>query len=78
MFPKNIKYLIQEGENFVKRTKTDGSFVFNPDDIGKKMDFKVATHIEPMGLQEVNRIDITIGLHAFVEYWQENQRACGF
>lgn len=52
--------LITEGEKLLSEQNNDGSFAFNPDDIGKD-DFKVATSfIEPMGLQGETPLDITI------------------
>ncbi len=57
---KSKEAAIQEGEQWLKEQKADGSFVFNPDAI-EKDDFKVATSfIEPMGLQGETALDITI------------------
>lgn len=52
--------LMEEGEQLLEEQKEDGSFVFNPENIGKD-DFKVATtFIEPMGLEGETALDITI------------------
>jgi len=52
--------LIKEGERLLSEQKENGSFVFNPEDIGKD-DFKVATtFIEPMGLKGETALDITV------------------
>lgn len=50
----------ERGEKLLAEQNEDGSFAFNPDDIGKD-DFKVATSfIEPMGLRGETALDITI------------------
>ena len=57
---KDQKERINEGEKLMAEQKPDGSFVFNPDVIGKD-DFKVATtFIEPMGLRGETALDVTI------------------
>ncbi|RKN78675.1 hypothetical protein D7Z94_20990 [Ulvibacterium marinum] len=57
---KSKNELINEGEKLLTEQKPDGSFVFNPDVIGKD-DFKVATtFIEPMGLRGETALDVTI------------------
>lgn len=57
---KSKSNLIGEGERLLAEQKADGSFVFNPENIGKD-DFKVATtFIEPMGLEGETALDITI------------------
>ncbi|RED98348.1 glycoside hydrolase family 88 protein [Marinoscillum furvescens] len=51
---------IKRGEALLSEQNEDGSFPFNPNDIGKD-DFKVATSfIEPMGLRGETALDITI------------------
>lgn len=51
---------VERGERLLAEQNQDGSFAFNPDDIGKD-DFKVATSfIEPMGLRGETALDITI------------------
>ncbi len=51
---------IASAEKLLSDQNPDGSFPFNPDDIGKD-DFKVATSfIEPMGLRGETALDITI------------------
>ncbi|MFY0651762.1 MAG: hypothetical protein JXQ96_06995 [Cyclobacteriaceae bacterium] len=50
----------KRGEKLLAEQNEDGSFPFNPDDVGKD-DFKVATSfIEPMGLRGDTPLDITI------------------
>ncbi|MEM8765346.1 MAG: hypothetical protein AAGD88_16115, partial [Bacteroidota bacterium] len=57
---KSKSELINEGEKLLTEQKPDGSFVFDPDVIGKD-DFKVATtFIEPMGLRGETALDVTI------------------
>ncbi|TVZ14939.1 hypothetical protein JM81_1156 [Maribacter sp. MAR_2009_72] len=57
---KTQNELIKKGNRLLTEQKSDGSFVFNPDDIDKD-DFKVATtFIEPMGLRGETALDITI------------------
>jgi hypothetical protein len=52
--------LIHQGEKILTEQQKDGSFLFNPDMVGKD-DFKVATSfIEPMGLTGETALEITI------------------
>jgi len=79
MFPKQNNLLFEEGE-FVKE-QTGGSFVFNPDDIEKKMTFL------RLALPLLNQWCFTgehgIGYYyqacyAFDGYWAGKQRPAGF